>query len=326
MSEDRLKQEQELGRSGVIVPPLCFGTSSLGDMPNTYGYSVDGARAKATVEAIFDGPARFLDTARNYGSGRSEARVGEAIRDRGGLPAGVVVSTKLDRDMETGRFDASRARQSLEESLKALNLDRVQLLHLHDPEHAASLDGVIGPDGAIAELFKMKEEGLTDAVGLAAGRTDIMIPLLKDWDFDALITHNRFTLVNRHADPMIDLAIERGITVLNAAPYAGGVFAKGSAEHPRYVYQTATDAMLEPVQRIEEICARHDVPPGALALQFSMRDPRIASTICGVSKAERIQQTIDWANWAIADQVWNEIASIPFDMADPEATRAYEPD
>jgi D-threo-aldose 1-dehydrogenase len=326
MSEDYLQKEQELGQSGVVVPPLGFGTSSLGDMPNTYGYSVDETRARATVEMIFDGPIRFLDTARNYGAGRSEERIGDVIRARGGLPAGVVVSTKLDRDMETGRFDASQARQSLEQSLKALNLDRVQLLHLHDPEHATSLDGVTGPDGAIAELFRMKEEGLTDAVGLAAGRTDIMIPILKDWDFDALITHNRFTLLNRNADQMIDLAVQKGITVLNAAPYAGGVLAKGSAEHPRYVYQKATDAMLEPVHCIEEVCARHDVPPGALALQFSIRDHRIASTICGVSKAERIQQTIDWASWPIADAVWDEIASIPFRTDDPEATRAYEPD
>ncbi len=326
MSEDREQQAQALGRSDVTIPQLCFGTSGLGDMPNTYGYSVDAERGKATIEAIFDGPVRFLDTARNYGSGRSEERIGDVIRARGGLPEGVVVSTKLDRDMETGRFDAARARQSLEESLTALNLDRVQLLHLHDPEHAAALDEITEPDGSIAELFKMKEEGLADAVGLAAGRTDLMIPILKDWDFDALITHNRYTLINRNADPMIDLAVEKGIIVLNAAPYAGGVFAKGSAEHPRYVYQKASDAMLEPVHRIEDVCARHDVPPGALALQFSMRDRRIASTVCGISKAERIKQTLDWASLPIADAVWDEIASIPYSTKDPEATRAYEPD
>jgi len=317
---------KKLGASTIKVPPLCFGTTSLGDMPNTYGYNVDEERAKATVRKIFDGPAKFIDSSRNYGAGRSEARVGEVIRELGGLPAGVVVSTKLDRDMDTRRFDAARARQSLEESLKALNLERVQLLHLHDPEYAADLDDVTRKDGALAELFKMKEEGLCDAVGLAAGRTDIMIPILKDWDFDALITHNRFTLVNRHAGAMMDLAVERNIAVLNAAPYAGGVFAKGSASHARYVYQEADEAMLAPVKRIEAICARHDVPPGALALQFSLRDPRVTSTICGVSKPERVQQTLDWANWPIADEVWAEVDKLPHDTDDPEATRVYQPD
>ena len=74
---------------------------------------------------------------------------------------------------------------------------------------------------------------------------------------------------------MIDLARARGIAVLNAAPYAGGVLAKGSSEYPRYVYQEASDAALDPIRRIEAICARHGVPPGAAALQFSMRDPRV---------------------------------------------------
>lgn len=326
MSQANSFDMKSVGKSGVAVPPLCFGTSSLGDMPNTYGYTVDEDRAKATVQAIFDGPAKFIDTSRNYGAGRSESRVGEVIRERGGLPPGVIVSTKLDRDMETGRFDAARARRSLEESLKALNLDRVQLLHLHDPEYAASLDEITRADGALAELFKMKGEGLADAVGLAAGRTDIMIPILKTWDFDALITHNRFTLVNHHAEAMMDLAHEKGIAVFNAAPYSGGVFAKGTAAHPRYVYQEADDAMLEPVRQIEAICARHQIPPGALALQFSMRDERVTSTICGVSKAERVQQSVDWAKWPIGDDVWQEIAAVPFSTDDPEATRMYKPD
>ena len=321
-----MTKRTKLGASTLEAPSICFGTTSLGDMPNTYGYSVDEERARATVRAIFDGPARFLDSSRNYGAGRSEQRIGEVIAERGGLPDGVMISTKLDRDMDTRRFDASRARQSLEQSLNALNLDRVQLLHLHDPEYAADLSEVTRKDGALGELFKMKEEGLCDAVGLAAGRTDIMIPILKDWDFDALITHNRFTLVNRHAGAMLDLAVERNISVLNAAPYAGGVFAKGSARHGRYVYQEATEDMLKPVRKIEAICAKHDVPPGALALQFSMRDPRIASTICGVSKPERVQQTLDWANQPIADEVWQDVLALPHSIDDPEATRIYQPD
>ena len=317
---------RKLGSSTVEVPPICFGTSSLGDMPNTYGYTVDAERAKATLEAIVDGPARFIDTSRNYGAGRSEQRIGDMVRALGSLPDGVVVSTKLDRDMDSRRFDASRARQSLEESLKALGLDRVHLLHLHDPEYAVDLNEVTKKGGAVNELFKMKEEGLCDAVGLAAGRTDIMIPILKDWDFDALISHNRFTLVNRHAEPMMDLAVSKGISILNAAPYAGGVFAKGSASHARYVYQEADDAMLAPVRQIEAICAEHAVPPGALALQFSMRDPRVTSTICGVSKPERVQQTLDWAALEISDHVWQTIDSFPYSTDDPEATRVYKPD
>lgn len=312
-----------LGRTDLAITPVCFGTSGLGDMPDTYGYSVDAERAEATVRAIFDGPANFLDTSRIYGMGRSEERIGAVIRERGGLPPGVVLSTKLDRDPQTNAFDAVQARRSLDQSLKALGVQKIDLLHLHDPEHARSLEEATGSAGALGELFRMREEGLVKAVGLAAGHASIMMPLLRDWDFDALITHNRFTLVNRNAEAMIALASSRGISVLNAAPYASGVLAKGSTSYRRYVYQEATDTVLEPIRRIEQICDRHGVPPGAVALQFSMRDPRVTSTICGVSKPERVQQTLEWARFRIPEAVWEEVQSLPFSTDDPEATRVY---
>lgn len=313
-----------LGRTDLMATPICFGASGLGDMPDTYGYSVEADRAKATVRAIFDGPANVLDTSRIYGMGRSEERIGAVIRERG-LPAGFVVSTKLDRDPETDVFDAAQARRSLEQSLKALGLERIDLLHLHDPEHARSFAEATSRDGALGELFRLKEQGLARAVGLAAGPVAMMTPLLRDWDFDALITHNRFTLVNRSAEDMLNFAASKGIAVLNAAPYAGGVLAKGSASYRRYVYQEASDAMLGPIRRIEEICARHGVPPGAAALQFSMRDSRVASTICGVSKPERVRQTLEWAQFPIPDALWQELKTVRFSTGDPEETREYRP-
>jgi D-threo-aldose 1-dehydrogenase len=124
---------------------------------------------------------------------------------------------------------------------------------------------------------------------------------------------------------MMDFAHANGIAILNAAPYAGGVLAKGSSEYPRYVYQEASTEALDPVRRIEAICARHNVPPGAAALQFSMRDPRVASTICGVSKPERVKQTLDWARFPIPQAAWDELLAAPFSIADPEATRDYKP-
>ncbi len=317
-------EKVKLGRANLAVTRICFGTSGLGDMPATYGYSVDEERARDTVRAIFAGPVNFLDTSRNYGFGRSEERVGNVIREDG-LPEGFVISTKLDRDMQTNRFDATRVRRSLDESLKALGVDRIQLLHLHDPEHADSLAGITGPKGAIAELFKIREEGLAEAVGLAAGTVDVMMPMLRDWNFDALITHNRFTLTNRNAEAMVDFARSKGTAVLNAAPYSGGVLAKGLDSYRRYVYQEASEGMLDPIRRIEAICARHNIPPGAAALQFSMRDKRVTSTICGVSKPERVRQTLEWAAWPIPDAAWDELLALPFAIDDPEATRDYKP-
>lgn len=314
-----------LSKSGLTIPNLCFGTSGLGNMPDTYGYEVDEARARATLNAIFDGPVAFLDTSRNYGMGRSEQRIGEAIRARGGLPKGFVISSKLDRNMDTGLFDGARAQQSLEESLKALGVSSIDLLHLHDPEYASSLADVTKKGGALDALFRMKEQGLCKAVGLAAGRTDIMMPLMRDYDFDAIISHNRFTLLNRHATPMFDLAKARNIAILNAAPYASGILAKGAAKQPLFAYMPAGEDIKSRANAIEQICARHGVAMGAAALQFSMRSPYVASTIIGVTTPERVLQTMDWASAKIPDALWKELESVAFDMDDPEAKRVYRP-
>ena len=178
--------------------------------------------------------------------------------------------------METLKFDGDRARQSIEESLKALGVASVDLLHLHDPEYASDLNDVTKKGGAIDALFKMKEQGLCKAVGLAAGRTDIMMPLLRDFDFDALISHNRFTLLNREATAMFELAQLRNIAIINAAPYASGILAKGASKAPLFAYMPAGDDIKSRANAIEAICAKHGVPMGAAAaLQFSMNAPRV---------------------------------------------------
>ena len=98
-------EKKPIADTGLMVTPLCFGTTTLGDMPETYGYGVGEERAREALHAIFDGPVNFLDTSNNYGFGRSEKRVGDALRERGGLPNGFVLSTKADRDMQSNRFD-----------------------------------------------------------------------------------------------------------------------------------------------------------------------------------------------------------------------------
>lgn len=319
-------EKRKIGNTGVAVTPIMFGTSGLGNMPDTYGYEVSEERAYDTIRAIFDGPVNCLDTSNNYGFGRSEQRVGDVIRERGGLPEGFVISTKLDRDMETGRFTAARARQSLEESLTRLNVDKVQILHLHDPEHCANLDDLTEKGGALDELVKIKEEGLADAIGLAMGETTLMFDLLKrDWPFDAIINHNRYTLLNRNADEMYTWAHENGIAIINAAPYASGVLAKGSDQMPIIAYVPASDEDLQPVRAIEAVCAEQGVGTGPAALQFSMRDPRITTTLIGVTKPERVAQTLDWADTPIPDAAWDALAKLPYDMGDPEAKRDYKP-
>lgn len=314
-----------LGTTGLEVTPIGFGTAPLAGMPDTYGHDVDDDTARATVQAIFDSPVNLMDTSRNYGLGRAEARIGAVIRERGGLPEGFVLSTKLDRDMDTGRFDSDRARRSAEESLTALGVDRFQILHLHDPEHARDLDEIRRPGGAIDTLMRMKDEGLAQAIGLAMGRTDLFMELLADWPFDVILSHNRYSLLNRSAGPLFDQAAARGIAILNAAPFAGGILAKGSSQTHRITYQEADDSSLDVVRRIEDICARNDIPTGVAALQFSVCAPKVTSTVIGVSRPERVQQTIDWASAELPRPVLDSLSALPSSSEDPEANRHYLP-
>ena len=313
-------KRQRIGSTALEVPAICFGMAPLGDMPDTYGHTTDEDDARATIRAAFSSPFPFIDTSRNYGLGKSEARVGAVIRELEGVPADAVISTKLDRDADN-RFSRDQARRSLEQSFEALSVDRVDILHLHDPEHCADIDEVVRE--AVPELFAMKEEGLCTAIGLAAGNVDVMMPILREHDFDCIITHNRFTLVNRNAEAMIDLARERGMSVLNAAPYAGGALAKGADSYRRYVYQEATEEMLAPIREVERICARHDTPTGIAALGLSIADPRIASTIVGVSTAAHVERTIEWAMSEVPQALRDELAAMPVTKVDPEATRNY---
>ncbi len=317
-------ERRTLGSTNLLVSPLGFGTSPLGSMPETYGHEVDEQRALQTLHAMFESPVNLIDSSRNYGEGRSEQRVGKALAT-GTAPSDLVLSTKLDRSSDTGRFDAARARESFEESLEALGRDRVDILHLHDPEHAADLDEIVRPGGAMDELFRLRDEGLATSVGLAMGQLELMTQLVNRYDFDVILNHNRYTLLNRSAASLFDTAAQRGIAVFNAAPYAGGVLAKGTGAVQRITYQDADEETLRPIRTLESLCGRHNIPLGALALQHSIRDPRITSTIIGVSRPERVEQSIEWAATAIPDEVWDELATLPYSTEDPEAGRDWVP-
>ena len=224
-------------------------------------------------------------------------------------------------------FSASsqRTRESIEESLKTMSVDKVDLLFLHDPEYVKDINDIKKKDGAFDELFKLKEEGMTKAVGLAMGKIDIMFPMIKNWDFDVLINHNRYTLLNREANDMYDYAYSKNIAIINAAPYAGGVLAKGPSNFKKITYQDVSEEKLAPAREIEKICKNYNIEIGAAALQFSMRDKRITSTLCGVTSVQSIEKNLEWANLNIPNQFWDEILKLPYSSRDPEAERIYTP-
>ena len=300
---------RNLGRTGIRVTELCFGTSPLANIPGLYGYDVAEDRAVATVRAALDSPVRFLDTSNGYGrDGESELRIGAALREAGGLPDDYVLATKVDPRHGFSDFSGTRVYDSFQESLDRLGLDRVPLLHLHDPERigfAASM----APGGPVEALRALKDSGRVDAIGVAGGTLSVMRELVATEVFDVALTHNRYTLLDRSADDLIDTATALGMGVLNAAPYGGGMLAKGPANISRYAYGERGDAQ-SAAMRMQEACERHGVPLAAAALQFSLRDRRVTSTVVGVSSPERIAQTLALAEHDIPDELWAELEEL----------------
>jgi len=310
-----------LGTTGLQVTPLCVGCAPLGNMPAAFAYEVSEEQALATYDAVLAGPITFLDTAASYGDGESERRLGVALRERGGVPTGFVLATKADRDLATGDFSGDQIHRSVERSLRLLGLDRLQLCYLHDPEHI-TFEAAMAPSGPVEALRRCKDDGRVAHIGVAGGPLDLMTRFVQTGLFEVAISHNRYTLLNTAADPFWDVCRRAGVAAVNAAPYSSGILVRGPSAYPRYAYQGAAEDVLERAQRLEAICARHDVPLGAAALQFSLWDPRIASTIVGLSAPEMVAQTVALAQHPIPAALWSELAAIEPLQDDPERTRA----
>jgi D-threo-aldose 1-dehydrogenase len=308
------------GPTDLRVAPLCIGCAPLGDMPETFAYSVAEEQALATLRAVFSSPINFSDTAAAYGDGESERRIGIVLRELGGLPPGYVLATKADRDLKTGDFSGEQIKRSVERSLRLLGLDRIQIMYIHDPEHT-TFENVMGKGGALEVLQRFKEQGVIEQLGISGGPSDMLIRYVETGAFAAVETHNRYTLLNRAAAPLLDIAARRGLAVVNAAPYGSGILAKGPDAYARYAYQDAPAGRVERARRLAAICQEYGVPLPAAALQFSLRDPRITSTVVGMSRAERIAQTLDLARHPVPDEIWPRLDEVGFETEDPEAHR-----
>jgi len=309
MTESVSLARRLLGKTGLAVTPLCIGCAPLGDMPETFDYGVSEEQALATIRAIFASPINFIDTAASYGDGESERRLGIVLRELGGLPAGFVLASKADRDLHSGDFSGGQMRRSVERSLRLLGLNQLQLLYLHDPEHT-TFEQAMSAGGPVEILQRCQQEGLIAHLGVAGGPIDLMRRFVETGIFEAAISHNRYTLLNTEADAFLDVCLNYGVAAVNAAPYGSGILAKGPGAYPRYMYQDAPQSMLTRARQMEAICKRYGVPLGAAALQYSLRDRRITSTIVGISRPERLTETIVLAEYPIPAELWGELEAI----------------
>ncbi|MET0977099.1 MAG: aldo/keto reductase [Leifsonia sp.] len=294
-----------LGAGGPLVSRLCLGTSSwsharVGDGP------VGALEDVLGMPAGTPGRITFVDTSNEYGGGNSEVVIGAALDGRTG---DLVLQTKLDRDPRTGDFGGERMRRSLAESLERLRLDSVPLLYLHDPE-LISYDEAFAVDGPVAALVAMKESGVAERIGISGGPAPMLSHYVATELFDAVITHNRFTLVDRSSAELVAEAAARGMAVVNAAVYGGGALANWPQQATRYAYGPAAPETSEAVRRMGEACERASVPLAAAAIQFSSRHPNVTSTVIGATSAVHIRDAIAADLLDIPEALWDELEAL----------------
>jgi D-threo-aldose 1-dehydrogenase len=300
-----------LGSTGLSVPAVTAGGGPLGSMPQNFGYEVAEADAVALVRDILASPIRTIDTANGYSGGESERRIGLGLSayaaEHGGVPDDALVITKVDaRD---GDYSGERVRASVAESIQRLGISPLPLVHLHDPEFH-DFDAMTSPGGAVETLVRLREEGTIAHIGLAGGDVREMARYLRLGVFEALLVHNRWTLVDHSAEQLILDAGARGIAVVNAAIYGGGILANPRGGLTSYGYRPARPQTLAAIAAMEELAARHDTDLATVALQASLRDPRVATTVVGFSKPERIDAIVRSSRVELPNEFWAELDAL----------------
>lgn len=288
-----------LGTTGHFVSAVTFGTTPLGDLP--------GQTAAALVAEVLASELRTIDTSNGYSGGRTEAVLGRLVAEEGGLPPQGLIITKADA---SGRdYSGARVRASVNESMERLNLDHFPLIHLHDPEFF-DFDDITAPGGAVDTLVSLRDEGVVDAIGVAGGDVRVIQRYVDLGVFDALLVHNRLTIADRSADQLVDQAVESGMTVFNAAVFGGGLLAAPRAGIMNYGYRPATPELLRSVSMMADVADEYEVDLATIALQESIRDPRVTSTIVGLSKPERVRSTVAAAQRDLPEELFDRIHAL----------------
>jgi D-threo-aldose 1-dehydrogenase len=321
---------RKLGRTNLEITQLGLGGAGLGDLFDV----VEDADASATLQAAWDAGIRYYDTSPWYGRGQSEHRFGRALYRR--PRSDYVLSTKVGRlfrafhDAENfvhgfwrgglkfqHCFDYSYdgVMRSFEDSLQRLGLPRIDLLLVHDLDighhvtdakvtaHLTELH-----HGGLRALTELKQAGLIGGIG--AGINEVgMIPRFLDlMDIDFFLVAMPYTLLDTDVlDSEFPRCAAHGVGFIIGATFASGILASGAVPGARYRYADATPEILAKVKRIEAVCAHHNVPLSAAALQFPLGHPAVAAVIPGALLPGHVTRNVAAFRHAIPAAFWAEL-------------------
>jgi D-threo-aldose 1-dehydrogenase len=316
----------------ILPGKLGFGAAPLGNMFR----DIPEEEALATVEAAWNDGIRYYDNAPFYGAGLAEIRMGEALKDK---PRDqYVISTKVGRlildELEdvsarkqgekAGVFQHGRANRivndysadatlrSIEDSLKRLKTDHIEIAFVHDLAQDFWGDRWLekfeeARNGAFKALDRLRDEGVIKAWGLGVNKVE-PIELLMELEEprpDASLLAGRYTLLDhdRALQRVMPKALEKGMSIIVGGPYSSGALVGG----PNFEYAPATPAILDKVARIKAIADRHGVSMKAAGLQFSLANPAVAAVIPGASRPGRIAEDRAALTEAMPADFWREL-------------------
>ncbi len=297
---------------------MVFGGAPIGGLYERVGEE----QAQETLEAAWAAGIRAYDTAPHYGVGLSEQRIGRFLAGR---PRGeYVLSTKVGRKLVPaagpvegadgfhGTPELTRVRDysrdgvlaTLEDSLRRLGVDHVDIALIHDPDDYAT--DALG--GAYVALDQLRSEGVVRAVGVGMNQAPMLEWFVERADLDCVLVAGRYSLLDtRAAERLFPACQQGGVAVL-----AAGIFNSGILADPQpgatYDYAPAPDELLERARRIRAVCERHGVPLGAAATQFVLRHPAVTAVVVGARSAAEITEDASHLDAAVPDELFAELA------------------
>lgn len=313
---DHVTDTRPIGR-GLSVTRVGLGGAPLGNMYS----ALSDAEAIDTIDAAWEQGIRFFDTAPLYGNGLSERRLGQGLHER---PRDeFVLSTKVGRLLRpvdlldpssifvdvpamNPDFDFSRdaVLRSIDSSLERLHMDRLDVVHVHDPDDHVE----IALSDAFPTLIELRDSGVIGAVGCGMNHVAPLLRFVDEVDLDVVLLAGRYSLLDPSGDSeLLPACADRSIGVI-----IGGVFNSGLLADPegdaKFDYGDAPPHLVERARRIRAECERFGVTLPAAAIAFALRNPAVSSVVVGVRSREEVDADVAAARSAIPEELWEALA------------------
>jgi L-galactose dehydrogenase len=288
-----------LGKTGLELPILSFGASSLGSEFR----QVKLVEALASVKVALECGMRFIDTSPFYGRGTSEVLLGMALQ---GIPRqDYLLCTKLGRyDLSHFDFSARRVAESVDVSLHRLKTTHLDIVLCHDIEFVPMQQIV---DETIPALRKQQAAGKVRFIGFSGYPQKIFPFICDQTQVDCILSYNQYTLQNtRFADETIPYLKSKGIGILNAGPFSARLLT--NAPLPSWLKEPENVKVA--ARKAAEHCAKKGVDIAQLALQFSLANPDVTSTVSGSANPDNIRKWARWASQPVDQQLLSEVLEI----------------